>query len=440
MSDFNDLDLDSLDALLDAAEMDESAMQQGQSSPEESLDDWGAALAEQALAGDAALDNPSSAAEASAETTLDDWGAALAEQAGDAVELDEKAPDTLLPTAAPFVTEAPTPAPTPVPTTEAPAPIPEPSTEAPTLEPTASFAEATVAAESLRNDSFVDDDERISSLRAKRNKNANKEEAWTEEEMDSVKKLVIIFGSIMIVLMLAAIGVSVGGLMSSGKADPQLVETIEAIKSDVSQAYLVTEDGNKQMKKMASQLEEAAAQLAELADQLDSMKSKSVSVASKDSKTMSAAEKKAALRDAAPTEQQAENEAQEGEEQAPVEKVANATQVNALSADIKDVKKRLVETQKLLEDVHKQAEALTQQNQSITETVKSVDQEMKSQAAAKQAAAHAIAVAKAKAKAEEASSGDSMATKPPVKVVKPSDDPAYRAKWSQQMGKSEGFP
>jgi hypothetical protein len=375
--DSNDLDLDSLDALLDAAEIEEVAVKE-----------------------------PTSVSAEDPESAMDDWGAALAEQTASPIVEPELTADPIA-TRAPMVTERPeTPAPT--------------SSPLPTEAPTQPVAEADQVLPKVENDA-----PRFSQRHATKNT-----ETWTEAEMDSVKKLIIIFGSVSIILMLSTIGIGVSGLMSSGKTDPKLIETVENIKNDVEQAYLVTEDGNRQIKTMANQLAEAANQLAELVANLEEMKNKPVAAASvKESKAMTAAERKSAQREA----MQAEGEAIETEGEKSEKSPSNA-QVVAMSADIKDVKRRLLATQKLIEQIYKQSEQLQQQSTVLTEAVKTVDQDLK-------ALKPAPKVIQAPAKPKPAPGvAETLKATVPAQPVKPEDDPQYRRNWSQQMGKTDGFP
>jgi hypothetical protein len=383
VSDFNSLDLDSLDAILDAAEIEAVSHEEAASTvppvEAEAADDWSAALAEQAAATE----------------EEDPWASALAEQAA-----------------------APEPTPTPT------------ATEAPTqvLDVVPPVAPIARAAEHEDRETPV------------KNKQPNNTETWTDAEMDSIKKLIIIFSSVIIVLVLAAIGISLGGLLSSPSADPKLVETVDSIKNDVGQAYLITEDSGKQLKTMGTQLSDVATQLAEIAEAIETLKKAPVvahvaPTVPASSKTLSASERKAVMREEIQANAAADGE-QASDSEAPVvekvEKTANSAQVKALAVDILDVKKRLVATQKLLEQINKQSEALQLQSLTLTEAVKAVEVEVKSHKPPPKVVSVAPKAAVDK-KAEE------KPVAPPVQV-KPADDPQFRARWSREMGKSDGFP
>lgn len=267
---------------------------------------------------------------------------------------------------------------------------------------------------------------------------------WTDAEMDSLKKLIIIFGSILIVLVLTAIGLAAGGLFVTPKADAKLMEQVEAIKNEVGQSYLILEDSGKKTKNMAGQLSDVATQLAEIAEAIEILKSKTASAApapaAASGKPMSAAERKAALREE--IQHNLANGDAEGSKAAEAEVVAaakedkmiNSAQVEQLAADISDVKKRLIATQKVLENLQKQSETLQQQSQLVTDTLKSVETDVKAlKPVAKVSSAPKAPVAKKMDEKE-------VAPKAEVKPIKPADDPEWRARWSQQMGKSDGFP
>lgn len=426
MSDFNSLDLDSLDALLDAAEIE--AVSHDESAPTDppteavAADDWSAALAEQAAAPE----------------EEDPWASALAEQAGAASEPEPEedpwASALAEQAAAPEATVAPTPVPTAAPTLP---PTPEPTlaaTPAPTFTPEVVPPVAPVA------HAVAEHDDREAPAVYSKNKQPNNTETWTDAEMDSIKKLIIIFSSVIIVLVLAAIGISLGGLLSSPSADPKLVETVDSIKNDVGQAYLITEDSGKQLKTMGTQLSDVATQLAEIAEAIETLKKAPViahvaPAVPASSKALSASERKAAMREEIQANAAADGE-QASDSEAPVvekvEKTANSAQVKALAVDILDVKKRLVATQKLLEQISKQSEALQLQSLTLTEAVKAVEVEVKSHKPPPKVVSVAPKAAVDK-KAEE------KPVAPPVQV-KPADDPQFRARWSREMGKSDGFP
>jgi hypothetical protein len=386
------MDLDSLDALLDAAEIE--AVSHEQDAPTEP----------------SAQEAPAVIADPEEE---DPWASALAEQA-----------------AAPEATVAPTSAPTVAPTLP---PTPEPtlaSTVAPTSAPEV-HTPAVPAAHAV--------DKHDAPALSSNHKQPNKIETGTDAEMDSIKKLVIIFSSVIIVLLLAAIGIGLGGLLSAPSPDPKIIETVDGIKNDVGQAYLITEDSGKQLKKMGTQLSDVATQLAEIAEAVETLKKAPVvahaAPAAPVGKAMSASERKAAMREEIQANAAADGE-QTTEAEAPVvekvEKSANSAQVKALAVDILDVKKRLVATQKLLEQINKQSEALQLQSLTLTEAVKAVEVEVKSHKPPPKVVSVAPKAVVDK-KAEE------KPVAPPVQV-KPADDPQFRARWSREMGKSDGFP
>ncbi len=265
---------------------------------------------------------------------------------------------------------------------------------------------------------------------------------WTDAEMDSIKKLIIIFGSILIVLVLTAIGLAAGGLFSGPKTDAKLLEQVEAIKTEVGQSYLILEDSGKKTKTMSTQLSDVATQLAEIAEAIEILKSKTASAPAAPTvasgKPLSAAERKAALREEIQhnlANGEATDAPVEAEAVAPkAEKVVSTAQAEQLSADIADMKKRLVATQKVLENLQKQSETLQQQSQLVTDTLKTVETDVKAlKPVAKVSSAPKAPVVK-KVEDKEA------LAKTEVKPVKPADDPEWRARWSQQMGKSDGFP
>jgi chromosome segregation ATPase len=207
---------------------------------------------------------------------------------------------------------------------------------------------------------------------------------------------------------------------------------------------LILEDSGKKTKTMTGQLSDVATQLAEIAEAIEILKTKTASAAptpaAASGKPMTAAERKAALREE--IQHNLANGDAEGDKAADAEavatpkgeKVVNSAQAEQLIADIVDMKKRLIATQKVLENLQKQSETLQQQSQLVTDTLKSVETDVKAlKPVAKVVSAPKAPVVK---KVEE----KEVAPKAEVKPIKPADDPEWRARWSQQMGKSDGFP
>lgn len=267
---------------------------------------------------------------------------------------------------------------------------------------------------------------------------------WTDAEMDAVKKLVIIFGSIISFLVVIAIALASVGLFSGNKADPLLLEQVEEIKSEVDQSYLLLEDSGKQNKIISGQLSDVATQLAEINEIVEILQSKQNSpvVAVETGKQMSAAERKAALRAEIKNNLSvdrgdslvadvAEVSTEEVEVvQQPV-MMAKNVQVEQLQADLTMVKKHLLATQKVLEGLFKQSEMLNQQSQELNETLKNVETDVKALKPVKVSVPKPVAVKKEVVKPAEPVV---------VKQVKPADDPEFRQRWSREMSKTDGFP
>lgn len=407
MSDFNALDLDSLDALLDAAEVD-IVMDESNSAPD-----------------------PVDAMDESSPTQANE---------GD-IPIDEGISETVEAAAEPMISESIEETPSPsveVPQDEAMSFAATEDTDAVAMSPlNGNKVDASMAPE--LNEQPTRSPPELRTM-AKPN-----ETTWTDAEMDSLKKLIIIFGSILIVLTLSAIGVSMGSLLSTPKADPELIEKVDSIKTDVGQSYLMIEASGKQAKAMTDQLADVVSQLSEISAAIEVLKTKPVAVAPTSAK--SGAERKAALRSEdngqasadnardVPPAPKSDDERSDDAIDNKGEKSANNVQEERLSADITDVKKRLIATQKVLETIQKQSEALQQQSQLLNDSVKAVETEVKAlKPPVKVSSVHKVSVVAKKAE-------EKVVSPEPVAVpVKPADDPEWRARWSQQMGKSDGFP
>lgn len=265
---------------------------------------------------------------------------------------------------------------------------------------------------------------------------------WTEADMDAIKKMVIIFGSIISFLVTAVIVLSTVGLFSNSKADPSLATQIEEMQADITQSYLLLEDSGRQNKTMSGQLSDLATQLAEVSEMLDILQSKSLApvVTVEANKQMSAAERKAALRAEIKNNLSIDREDSlvadvvMDENQAAPEQII-VTEKNASTEQIKTdlilVKQHLVATQKVLEGLFKQSEMLNQQSQSLSEMLKNIESDIKVLKPVKVSATKPTAIKKE----EAAKLAESTAN-----LTKPADDPEFRQRWSREMSKTDGFP
>jgi predicted transcriptional regulator len=278
----------------------------------------------------------------------------------------------------------------------------------------------------------------------------SKQDAWTEQEMDGIKKLVIIFGSTILVLSLAAVGIAVGGLFKASKTDPEVITALEETKIGVEETYKIAENNNREIKELAQRMTEIITQLSDTEAVMNDIKAineEQLQAASAPAVSMSA--KKAALAAANASAGESTTAdttpAKPAPMPAPTQMMTasgNDPQVMGLSADMKDIKRRLASTQKALDNLQKQSTGLQQQSQQLVEMVKSVETEVKSRKSVKTTTTNTTSVPAKTSKVAEESIKTPYRDEQTYRYAppKPVDDAAARMRWQQQMDKTDSFP
>lgn len=346
-------DLDSIDALLDEAEwnadgdLDDVAPSEPEATPE--------------------VETPESAPDefdldpidAEIDNLREEVTQAPAEEAPAAAEIDEVAEPDLPEDPLPEIAEV--------------APIPD---AAPSTPKAANIVEEKPQPAAQTN---KEDDEALEKRLAERQKagSKNKTNELTVEEMDALKKLIIIFGSVSIVLLLTAIGIATWGALASSSAgiseeNQTLIESIK-VSSDLNAeaAKASTEAADSMEKKIDAinfQIEQLAADIADM--------SKNPPAATTNHATAhdvidplglnTHAAKPDTSHAAAPV-------------QAPV--AAAPAQVDVkinseISEKVNSVNYKLIKAQKTMNELATRLKALQSQQQQMLQSVKSVEKEM----------------------------------------------------------------
>lgn len=290
--------------------------------------------------------------------------------------------------------------------------------------------------------------ERSNPSQDKRKKvNDSTQDAWTEEEMDGIKKLIIIFGSSILVISLAAMGIALGGLFKKGEASPELMAAVEESRSGMEETYKIAESNNREIKELGQRLTEIITQISDTEAVMNDIKAINEEqlqhAMSVPATSAPSAKKLAVVEASAPT---------------PVEPVAprvmpssasisgNDPQVMSLSADMKDIKRRLASAYKALESLQKQSSGLQSQSDELMAVIKSVETELKSRKAVKSSAP---AATKAKPN-EPVTTNKATGERYPNTYrdeqsyrsapTNPVDDAVAKMRWQQQMDKTDSFP
>lgn len=277
--------------------------------------------------------------------------------------------------------------------------------------------------------------------------NDSTQDAWTEEEMDGIKKLIIIFGSSILVVSLAAMGIALGGLFKKGETSPELISSLEESKSGMEETYKLAESNNREIKELGQRLTEIITQISDTEAVMN------------DIKAISEEQLQHAMAMPAGAPSVKKSAMVEASSPAPVEPVVarsapasasisgNDPQVMSLSADMKDIKRRLASAYKALESLQKQSSGLESQSQELMTVIKSVEAELKSRKAVKSSAS----APSAKAKPTEPVTTNKVTGERYPNTYRdehtyrsaptnPVDDAVAKMRWQQQMDKTDSFP
>lgn len=124
--------------------------------------------------------------------------------------------------------------------------------------PVSRFQEASTG----RQSGTEDDTEDFLSKRAAAQNQSNN--GLSAAEMEALKKLIIIFSSVLIVLVLVAIGIGIWGGLSSGGLDEESKAAIEDIRSGTEQNTLASSSNNQSMQSIEKKLDALSFQIEQL--------------------------------------------------------------------------------------------------------------------------------------------------------------------------------
>lgn len=334
MADPNDTidpnDLDSIDALLDEAEL-------------EAVSDDQAPVAEET---EAPADT--------ADSMLDDLEADL-----DLADLDDVAPEVeaeVAPEPEPEPEIAPEPEPVEMDIPE-PEPIPEPIAQP---EP-APLAEAEA--------------ENFLQKRAAQQQQPPAQNNMTVAEMDAIKKLIIIFSSVTIVLVLTGIGIGVwGALASGGGIDEETKSTLEGIQEASMQGMIKAGASEKSVKAVEKKLDALSFQIEQLNGDLGELEmlaqknhggsapSKEMAVKKPEQTVVKASEPKVIAQPVTPTP--------------PAQNLTTVNMTPELAKKLDKVSSQMVAAQRRIAEVNRRVKSLQTQYKSMLKSVKKVEKEM----------------------------------------------------------------
>ncbi len=344
-------DLDSIDALLDEAE-------------------WNV---------DEDLEDAVPDVEEAADTTADDLDSIDPEPEDVAEEVTEAPTEEVTeevtepPTEA--VTEAPTEPPTEAPTEPSTEAVDEPDTSLPAADtPEKKLQETKKEPEDKPDDEF---EKKLAQRAAAQPKQSNE---LTVKEMDTLKKLIIIFGSISIVLLLTAIGIATWGALSASSAgiseeNQTLFESIKVssdLNAEIAKANTEAADSlEKKVDAINFQIEQLAVDIAGLSKYTPAAGASKQEVIDPLGLNKEAPKQVAAVQTPAPVA-------------APVQPQKVNVEVNSeITKKVSSVNYKLIKAQKTINQLSKRLKAVQTQQQQMLKSVKTVEKEMLAEKAEK---------------------------------------------------------
>lgn len=198
--------------------------------------------------------------------------------------------------------------------------------------------------------------------------------------MEAIKKLIIMFGSVLIVLTLAAIGTSIWSLSSSGEGNGEALTMLEDIKAGTEQNTLSQSESQKRLQEFEQKLDALSFQMGQLTADLAAMESRAES---KNPEVVAVAETAAPVTDAA----------------ASVTPVVQPV-ASEVSHQLGTLQNRVVRAQSRIDEVNRRVKGLQDQHAQVLRSVKLVEKQLLDQ----QLQASVEAKAKEQAKAEQARS------------------------------------
>lgn len=230
-------------------------------------------------------------------------------------------------------------------------------------------------ASSEMDDSSSMDAEQLLEQRANSRREQQPNQVNTVENMNEVKSLVAIFGSIIIFLALAAVGVSLWGALSSGGIDEETLNKFDNIELAVTGSLLNSNETSKTLKELEKKLDGLSFQIKQLDDDLLASvdKRKVVAIVDKTKIEKAKVDKKVTTKDKS---KEAKSKKQELKLKA--EKVAKTSTISNLNSSemvlkIDKVSAKMSNAQRRIYEINKRVKSLQSQYKRILKSVKNVE-------------------------------------------------------------------
>lgn len=188
-------------------------------------------------------------------------------------------------------------------------------------------------------------------------------------EMDSIKKLIVIFGSTLVVLMLAGIGIGIwAAIAGSAGLDEETRTQIEEIKMGTESNTLALSKSSQGMGEVEKKMDALSYQLEQLTADIAALEQKALQNAVPVAAVVEAK--------APPAQTQQAGGAVVPPVTAPVVPAAPALQDVAMTDKLNSVHMAMVKAQKRLDEVNKRVKALQEQYGKLLHGVKSVEKQV----------------------------------------------------------------
>ncbi len=215
--------------------------------------------------------------------------------------------------------------------------------------------------------------------RAKSHK-AKKQKEPTVAEMNEIKKLIIIFSSVLITLAVIGVAVGMWAALSSGGLDDASLEKVDNIESGVTESLLNTNASNKTIKELEKKVDGLSYLIKQLDQDLLAISSKATSQTEKSLLNLAASHQGA---NATKEVKKVEHEQQKKAEEKTVSQVTNVsdqsknTVLNSnITKKIDKVSAQMSNAQRRIYEVNKRIKSLQSQHKKLLRSIKSVEKQM----------------------------------------------------------------
>jgi len=220
-------------------------------------------------------------------------------------------------------------------------------------------------------DSVSDTDDFLSKrASAQASKNSN----MAAEDMDSIKKLIIIFGSILSVLVLVGIGIGVWGALAASSAgvDEETQTLIESIKVSTEQSGLASESAEKTAKSVEKKLDAINFQLEQLTADIGQLDGKAIAEKVEVLDPLGLEANKTPVQ----VNAQANPTTPSVPQQPEVNHAVPLPQNNELMDKVSSVNKKIISAQRRIDEVNNRVKKIQAQYASLIHSVKTVEKQV----------------------------------------------------------------